>query len=232
MSNSRIKHFTEKPPIIVAIDTEPIVGINRFLTQLKEYVSGVKIGIPYILSMGIDKISEIISIFRDSYFFIGDLKIADIGYVGSLVLEIAKKIGFDGIIAHAMIGFKGGMEKLKQKADELNIFLFALVAMSHPGAEEIINKSFKLSMRVCELAQIKGFVAPATLPNYISDVRKKFGSDVIIISPGIGAQGAPFGSALKAGANYEIIGRKLVLSENPRKTVSDIISSYRKLGVI
>ena len=40
-------------------------------------------------------------------------------------------------------------------------------------------------------------------------------ADRLIISCGVGYQGTPYGSAVKAGADFEIIGRAIYNSENP-----------------
>jgi len=43
-----------------------------------------------------------------------------------------------------------------------------------------------------------------------------------IYSPGVGAQGGEIEAALKAGANYLIVGRAITLSENPAESAKNI----------
>ena len=60
------------------------------------------------------------------------------------------------------------------------------------------------------------------MPQYIQKARKDLRYQGIIISPGIGAQGASPGDALKAGADFEIIGRMIIKAEDPVEVVSKI----------
>src|SRR5450756_2366355 len=52
-----------------------------------------------------------------------------------------------------------------------------------------------------------GVVVGATVPAKIAEVKRILGEKVAIYSPGVGAQGGAAETALKAGANYLIVGR-------------------------
>ena len=228
---NKIFFCRKKSPLIVAIDREPQIEIMNFLENVTDNIAGVKIGLPYLLSPGINHIREIVDEFKDNYFFIADLKLADIGYVSHIMLSIAEKIGFDAVIAHGFIGLEGALDEIKKTADSLNLFLFIVAAMSHPGAEDLLNKNVDKILEICNKISVRGFVAPATMPSYIKRIKERY-SDAIIISPGIGAQGAPIGSALKAGATFEIVGRRITLSSDPVAEVKNIVQVYEELGLI
>jgi len=51
---------------------------------------------------------------------------------------------------------------------------------------------------------------------------------MLIISPGVGAQGAPFGSAIRAGADYEIVGRAIYASQDPAAAAHAAVEEQRK----
>ncbi len=76
-------------------------------------------------------------------------------------------------------------------------------------ADEYIDLSLELK---CD-----GIQVPGTKPNRISEIRRKVGNSLIIISCGVGAQGPLYGSAIVAGADYEIIGRIIYNSERPEE---------------
>ncbi|MEM0002219.1 MAG: hypothetical protein QW211_04935 [Desulfurococcaceae archaeon] len=71
-------------------------------------------------------------------------------------------------------------------------------------------------------------MAPATRPEVIKYIRSKLGTNVKILSPGVGAQGASPGDALCAGADYEIIGRAITHAVDVRGTALNIISRQRR----
>ena len=184
------------------------------LSSLRDIVAGVKIGLPTILTLGEEGIYRLLREYDWDYFFIADTKIADIGHIGGLIVEHLSEMGFDAVIAHSIIGFEDGLKSIVEKAREKSIGVFSLPAMSHPGAEEILNKCFRDNVDASLKAGVDGFVLPATKPYYIKAVRD-MGYEGLVISPGVGVQGAKPGSALASGADYEIIGRAIYMSEDP-----------------
>lgn len=228
MNINEFVKFREKSPLIIAIDTEPRVNVDKLLEQANNYAAGIKLGLPYILKKGINEIKHLISKYQDNYFFIADIKLADIGFVGKLMIDLVKDMGFNAFIAHGFIGLRNALIEIKEKADEKDLFLFVIAAMSHPGAEEILNKNFMSIVKACRKININGYVAPATLPNYIKELRK-LDPNAVIISPGVGTQGARVGDGISFGATFEIIGRRIILSEDPLATLRNLVSIYEDI---
>ena len=87
-----------------------------------------------------------------------------------------------------------------------------MITMSHPRGGDFFNiEAF------CSLALevgATGVIAPATRPEDISRIRNLIGN-LKIMSPGVGAQGGNSKEALKAGADFIIVGRGIYLSDNP-----------------
>jgi orotidine-5'-phosphate decarboxylase len=194
----------------------------NLLSNIEDYIAGIKIGLPFSLCVNLDNIEEIIKNFSNKYFFICDFKIADIGYTNSLIIRNILNIGFNAIIAHAIIGFKDGLERIVSEAKKFNAGVLALCAMSHNGAEEFINKHYIELLEIAAKSKVDGFILPATYPSYISTARKLY-PWALIFSPGVGAQKAAFGSAINNGADFEIIGRSIYEAENPKKEIEKIL---------
>lgn len=184
------------------------------LNSLRELVAGIKIGLPTIFTLGEESIYRLLKEYDWNYFFIADVKIADIGHIGKAIVDHLVDMNFDAVIAHAIIGFEDGLESIVGRAREKGIGVFSLPAMSHPGGEEILNKCFEDNLNVSLKAGVDGLVLPATKPRYIK-IARDMGYDGLIISPGIGVQGAEPGVAVAAGADYEIIGRSIYMSKDP-----------------
>jgi orotidine-5'-phosphate decarboxylase len=194
----------------------------NLLSNIEDYIAGIKIGLPFSLCVNLDNVEEIIKNFSNNYFFICDFKIADIGYTNSLIIKNVLNIGFNAAIAHAIIGFKDGLEKIVSEAKKFNAGVLALCAMSHAGAEEFINKHYIELLEIAAKSKVDGFILPATYPLYISSARKIY-PWALIFSPGVGAQKAAFGSAINNGADFEIIGRAIYEAKNPKKEVEKIL---------
>ena len=71
-----------------------------------------------------------------------------------------------------------------------------------------------------------GFIAPATRPERIAKIRSIVGNRKIL-SPGVGAQGGSAADALRAGADYVIVGRSVYGSDDPASAVEAIAGQVR-----
>ncbi|MFH1822031.1 MAG: orotate phosphoribosyltransferase [Methanobacteriota archaeon] len=204
--------------------------IQDLLAELDGLVSGVKIGLPLIFGLGLDLVEDIINSSRKNYFFICDPKMADIGHINSLEAAQLFDVGFDALIIHAAIGIKGGLDEVVNLADEIEKGVLGLCAMSHPGANEHLNKHYDELLAIAATAGVDGFVVPATYPNLITSTKNTYPSS-IIFSPGVGTQGADFGSALAAGADLEIIGRSIAQAPSPATKAREILKEVRDMKV-
>ncbi|KUO40894.1 MAG: hypothetical protein APZ16_05620 [Candidatus Hadarchaeum yellowstonense] len=204
--------------------------VKSLLAELDGLVSGVKIGLPLIFGLGLDLVEEIINASRKSYFFICDPKMADIGHINGLEAAQLFDVGFDALIIHAAVGIKGGIDEVVSLAEEMDKGVLGLCAMSHPGASEHLNKHFNELLEIAARAGVDGFVVPATYPHLITSAKNAYPSS-IIFAPGVGTQGASFGSALAAGADYEIIGRSISQAPSPAARAREILREIKETGV-
>lgn len=203
---------------------EVLEHVRGLLSKIGQYIAGVKIGVPALLSLGIDRVAEVIDEWKNSLFFICDAKTADIGYINRIIGEIVYDAGFDGIIAHAAVGAEDGLRPVVSLAEERGRGVLGLCAMSHSGAGEHLNRYADELLQIAARAGVDGFVLPASRPDMIEKAKKEF-PDRLVFSPGVGAQGIPFGSAVRAGADFEIVGRSITGAEVPEEAVKKILGA-------
>ncbi len=221
--------------IILAVDPYGDIGIDEIIARInmvKEYIAGVKIGLPLLIRFGLPGVKKIIDLARDTEHVILDFKLADIAPVMISTIEPFVGTGANEVIAHAFIGLDGALKEFKEYIDSYGLKLILVVSMSHPGSTDIMEHVLDKIINVVEKLEPYGIVVPATRPHIIQNVKKKLLSkniDVKIYSPGIGVQGAKPGSALKAGADYEIIGRSILYSPNPLEAASLIARIHDEL---
>ena len=188
-------------PVIVALDPPPNKGWEWALEiarRLKGRVKAFKVGWPLLLEG--NRVGEL----KEFGEVIADLKLADIGYT---MVNVVKRVGADAYIAHAFVG-RDALRELREEVKRL----YLVVSMSHEGSREFIDLHWReFVLEAYELAD--GIVAPATRPKVIEKIRRIWPRE--IISPGIGAQGAHPCSAIRAGADYEIVGRSLTRARDP-----------------
>lgn len=214
-----------KLPVIVGLDA---LGGDRdraeeLARSLCGRVAGYKVGYPNILPC--TGVGEAVRRACPGALIVADLKLADIGYtmkhIASHVIDWS-----DAAIAHSFIGVEGALDELKEYLDSNGKRLVLVASMSHPGAGRIIDPILDKIVEVVGEIGPWGIVAPATRPNVVRILRERFPGKVIL-SPGVGAQGASPGDALRAGADYEIIGRMITASKNPLLVVESLEERYR-----
>lgn len=188
----------------------------RLLDSLKEYIVGVKIGFPLLLSIGVDGVKELVADFKKELYLLSDFKIGDIPEVTRYIIKSLEDIGFDGATVHL---FQGGLTRTV--GDSIN--LFGVLMMSHPEAV-LFEKNFKELINEASEARVDGVVIGATKKEYIQDVRKKLPQKTILC-PGIVTQGAEPSQALRYGGDFEIVGRAITASTDP------VISTRKLLEV-
>ena len=202
--------------IIVAFDMENV----ELATKLAEDLRGVegnfaiKIGRPLEMQVGkkiITKIKEI-----SELPIIYDGKIADIPYISRKIAEIAYDAGADAVIVHGFVG----SDVLKEIRELDKGDLIVVIEMTHKGSDEFIRASAEKIALMSREIGVDGVVLPANKPERLKKLATLI--DAYIISPGIKVQGARPGDAILAGADYEVVGRAIYGSEDPKKAAEEI----------
>ncbi len=197
------------------MDVEDKDKALRICRQAKASVDAIKVGYPLILKEGISVLEDIKKLGKP---IIADLKVADIPEVSARICSLAGAA--DYVIVHGFVG-----EDVMRACSEV-ARIFVVAEMSHPGAKKFMARcSAEIAAMARKYAQ--GIVAPATRPASIRKLRKVVGG-LTIISPGVKAQGARPGDAIRAGADYEIVGRGIYQARDPRKAAEDFARAARK----
>ncbi|MFN3527768.1 MAG: orotidine-5'-phosphate decarboxylase [Candidatus Altarchaeaceae archaeon] len=201
--------------LVYNLDTEKALKI---FDEIQEYFAGIKINRTFTDKFGFEILKNLR---KYDIPIIADFKIADIPDTNRILAENAKNAGFDAITVHAFIG-ADSILAVKEIIDPILI-----VGMSHEGAKEFISKNLENFCKLALNLKIKAVIAPSTRIEEIKKVREIL-NDVLIFSPGVGKQGGKYGDAIKAGANFEMIGRSIYESENPKKEILKILAILKK----
>jgi orotidine-5'-phosphate decarboxylase len=197
----------KKTRIILALDVTSHADALRVVGVVKDYVDAIKINWPLILAAGPDIIREMSKV-KD---VICDFKISDIPNTNRLIVEQAMSRGASAVICH---GF-AGEDSVKACVDAAEGQVFVVTEMSHPGGKQFTAPVADMLAAIAESAGARGIVAPATRPERIAALRKIIGN-MEIITPGVGAQGGKASDAIRAGADYIIVGRAIYEAADPR----------------
>ncbi len=219
IETSRIE---KRPGIMVAFDMEDVPSAIRLAEELSAADGNfaIKIGRPLEMQTG----KEVISKVRDATDLpiVYDGKIADIPYISAKIAEIAYGAGADAVIMHAFVGADVMREVVNLGMGDV----ITVIEMTHPGSVEYLGHfSEKLIRKTSEIG-VDGIVLPATRPERVSALSGLLNGDsdseTYIISPGIHAQGAEPGDAIVNGSDYEVVGRAIYQSEDPKESAEQI----------
>jgi orotidine-5'-phosphate decarboxylase len=209
--------------VILALDETDPAKARSVANAVAPHVDAIKINWPLILSAGPAIITELSAMGP----IICDFKLADIPNTNRLITEQAVKRGASGVIVQ---GFPG-MDSLKAVVDAAaGASVFVVTEMSHPGGQEFTAPVADRIARMAVDAKAAGVIAPATRPGRIKEIRSIVGR-LMILSPGVGAQGGSAAEAIRAGADYVIVGRSIYGASHPAdaaKTISDEVRSAMK----
>jgi orotidine-5'-phosphate decarboxylase len=195
--------------LILALDVTDESRAVSISEEVADCVDAIKVGYPLVLSAGLEIMNTISGLAP----VIADFKVADIPNTNRIICTQAFEAGAGAVIVHGFTGRDSLLECVKT-AQEYSGEIFVVTEMSHPGAVEFMQpKALEIAVLALE-CRASGVVAPATRPERVKKIRSIVGS-LTIISPGIGAQGAGAGDAIRAGADYVIVGRSIYNSKNP-----------------
>jgi orotidine-5'-phosphate decarboxylase len=211
-----------KSRLILALDVTDRKEALDIAAKLGPAVDAVKVNYPLALSCGLGIIGEL----KKYANVIADFKVADIPNTNKLICEETFKAGADAIICQGFAG-RDSIEACVEVARKLDREVFVVTEMSHPGALDFLQSHALELVDLAKSAGASGIIAPATRPERLALIRQHAGT-MKILSPGVGAQGGDAASAIKAGADFVIVGRSIYNAKDPYRTAIDFSGQLRR----
>ncbi len=193
---------------------ELIERVCHIATAVEPHVVAIKLNYPLVLAVGLEIVQYLKKLHPDLP-LIADFKVADIDNTNAWIARHTYSAGIDAIIVQGFIGedaIQGVIQEAKKAGDQ---GIILVVDMSHPGAAQFIHPQTPRLINLAKKLKVSGVIAPGTRPPQVHEIRNLLGNETLILAPGVGAQGGKAGSAISAGADYEIIGRSIYTADNP-----------------
>ncbi len=213
-----------KSGICFAADLNSFEEVQRILNLIKDHVDCIKINYPLILAEGLRVIDALKS--RYGLPIIADLKVADVEVTNNRIVNYAGKAGADAIFVHGFIG-TSALYQAKEEAEKWSMGIVLVTQLTNCGGEQFGQVFAEDFAEIASQMALFGIQAPGTRPHMVSRMREIVGPNMKVFSCGIGAQGGAVGSAISAGADFEIIGRKIYADIEPSKAASQIAEVIR-----
>ena len=232
---------TNKSRIVLALDLEDpnperlAAKSKEILRKASPFICAVKINRQLVLSLGLrNGVDSIVELAHGLALpTIMDAKLNDVGHTNEFMMRTYADTGFDAIIASPVVGWEDGLEPVFRVATSRGKSVILLVYMSNPGAEmfyslmategqETPKPVYERLTKLAVAWKAHGVIVGATKPQVIKHVREWVGDGLRIYSPGIGAQGGDAGVAVRAGADYLIVGRAVYQATDPAKAAQQL----------
>jgi orotidine-5'-phosphate decarboxylase len=222
--------------IIVALDLPSSSAALSLVDELGDAVGFYKVGSPLFTRAGPAVVRELRA--RDKRVFL-DLKYHDIPNTVASAVESASALDVQMLTLHASGGtamMRAAREALGQNGPKL-LGVTILTSFTAVEVEEVWNKQV-LSVRdeVVRLAAIAaeaGLHGVVTSPLEAEAMKRRHGAEFIVVTPGIRPHSARTGdqarsasptNAVRAGADYLVVGRPVLEAADPVAAVDEILT--------
>ncbi|MBE9146089.1 orotidine-5'-phosphate decarboxylase [Planktothrix mougeotii] len=173
-----------------------------------------------------------------------DLKFHDIPNTVAGACRSASRYGVDLITVHATAGktaLKAAQKAVEEGANQSGYPVPKLIAITLLTSLNSRDLAFDLkvplelpeyTLNMALLAQESGLAGAVCSPQEVSQLRQTCGDEFLFVCPGVRPTGSERGDqqrtftpaqALKAGADYLVIGRPITASDDPVKALERII---------
>ena len=207
-----------KSPVILALDTKSIEEADSWISATKNSVGIYKIGLELFLRIGISGTENLINKHEVELFL--DLKLHDIpNTVGQAVSSVAG-LNPKFLTIHA----SGGSEMVKAAVLAAGKTSITAVTILTSLNDEDLSRigyrdgSLTSAVNLAALATSAGATSIVCSPFEVSAIRRRVGSDVVLITPGVRPADSEVGDqkrsttpaeAIANGADYVVIGRPI-----------------------
>ena len=245
--------------LIVALDVATFDEAKKIIDALAPAVEIFKVGSQLFTACGPVSVRYILA--KGKKVFL-DLKYHDIpntvanavaaavalGEMGHDVLnDKGEKLAHKGELFMLTLHTVGGKEMLlaaaqaaQKQADRLKIkkpFLVGITVLTSEAKNDNIRDLVLARARLAKDAGLDGVVCASEEAAW---VRKEFGKDFVIVTPGIRPAGSSAGDqkrvttptdAIKNGSNFLVVGRPIVEAADPLKAAKDVLEEIRAVKI-
>jgi orotidine-5'-phosphate decarboxylase len=211
--------------IILALDIYDFEKAKQLVKETSRYIDIFKVGPILFLKYGKEIIKMIIDSGKEVFL---DLKFHDIPNTVKRSVEAAKELGIFSLTVHSA----GGEEMLKSATSVKNkpkIWAVTTLTSQIASPEEVLKKAI--------LSKSCGVDGVISSPSEVSFIKKECGKEFTVVTPGIRLiksnddqkRTATPEVAVKAGADFIVVGRPIIEANNHVEAAKTIYESIKTL---
>jgi len=239
-----VKQTEANPRIIVALDFASSDAALDLVQRLQPKLCRLKVGKEMFTRFGPDFVAKLTAQGFDVFL---DLKFHDIPHTVAAACAAAADLGVWMVNVHAA-GGRRMMQAARQRLESYaeRPLLVAVTILTSLGGAEIAEVGYQGSpeenvLRLARLAQESGLDGVVCAPQEASLLRSDLGEHFLLVTPGIRTRStsrddqcriATPEDALRAGADFLVIGRPITQAEDPLQALTDIHRALDERGKV
>jgi orotidine-5'-phosphate decarboxylase len=237
--------ITSRDRIVLALDVDNDHDALAIVAELKDSVGVFKVGHQLFTAYGPDIVRRIIGMGGRVFL---DLKYHDIPNTVAKASAEAVKLGVSIFNVHSLGGIdmmKAAAESAKETAEKYNLPAPTVLAVTILTSmdEKCMRKELKITRslqrevaHLARLAQRAGMHGVVASPQEIKMLRRAVRGEFVILTPGVRPVWADKddqkrimtpGEAVKAGADYIVVGRPVLKARDQKAAVEKILEEIK-----
>lgn len=243
--------------LIVALDVPTFEEAQKLIDTLKDDVEIFKVGSQLFTACGPVVVRYLHGLGKKVFL---DLKYHDIPNTVANAVKSAVGLGVavydsankkntntdnDSSLFMLTVHIDGGREMLEaavsaatQQVEALKVTKPLIVGITVLTSQEKEDNIQKIVLEKAELAKAAGLNGVVASSQEAAEIRKKFGEDFIIVTPGIRPESTDSQDqkrittpqeAINNGSNFLVVGRPIVQADNPQSAAKDILKEIANL---
>jgi orotidine-5'-phosphate decarboxylase len=218
--------------LIVALDVKSRAAADKVVEQLGDAVSFYKVGLSLFTRCGPDIVKKLKQ--KDKRVFL-DLKYHDIPNTVAQAVLAASALNVDLLTVHASGGARM-IAAAREAVGDAGPRILAVTLLTSFGVDDTeqvwgkqLNSLREEVNRLAQLAHDAGAHGVIASPLEAEGLKRRHGAEFLVVTPGIRPAGSEMGDqvraatpadALKAGADYLVVGRPIIEAKDPRAVVA------------
>jgi orotidine-5'-phosphate decarboxylase len=224
--------------LIVALDLPGLDEAEAVVAELGDAVTFFKIGFQLIIAGGMSLAEDLVAAGRKVFL---DLKLLDIDNTVASAVEAAAKRDFTFLTVHA---YPKAMRAAVAARGNSALALLGVTVLTSMDDADVAAAGYAVALeelvdaraRDAVAAGMDGIVASAA---EVASIRRVVGPDKLIVTPGVRPAGSAGGDqkrvvtpaeAIRAGADYLVVGRPILEAHDRRAAAGRIIDEIAAAG--
>jgi len=218
--------------LIVALDVPTVGEAEKLVARLGDGVDFYKVGLQLVFAGGLEFAERLAKTGKRVFL---DVKLLDIDNTVSGAIASISRMGMTFVTVHA---YPQAMRAAVAAREDSSLKLLAVTVLTSMGERDLTDAGYKgpisavVALRAAD-ARAAGMDGVVASPAEAATVRAIVGPGIAIVTPGIRPDGASAGdqkriatpaTAIKAGADYLVVGRPITGAEDPRAAAEAIVA--------